>query len=558
MPALEKPPQTPPPVAPPPGRATRNGLRLDSCPICRSRRTYYAFSVPSARVVRCVDCDFLHLNPQPSDETLGRIYGADYFCGAGDPELGKQVEALKTATAELYLDALGEAGIRTGRLLEIGCGDGYFLAAAERRGFEVVGVEYSEHAVARARSRLTRGMVHVGELATAPLAEGSFDVCVLADVIEHVRDPRQFLVTVWSRLAPGGRVLIATPTTDSWSARLMGSRWMEFKTEHISYFNHRSLRSLLWQTGFEAVTFAPGRKILSLDYVAAHFARYPVPLWSGLVHTIRRLAPRGLAARPVAIAGSGMLALATKGTRRSRPLLSIVVPAYNERATIGELLAALAEKEIPGVDKEVIVVESNSTDGTRELVQQAATQHGFRVILEDRPRGKGAATRAGIAAATGDVVMIQDADLEYDMDDYEVLLDPILAGRESFVLGARHGGRSWKMRQFNDQPLHAFVLNCAHWTFTALIDLSLWIGLRDPFTMYKVFRRDCLNGLTLRCNRFDFDWELLIKLIRKGHRPIELPVNYRSRSFKEGKKIRMFRDPITWIIAWAKSRFGPL
>ena len=92
----------------------------------------------------------------------------------------------------------------------------------------------------------------------------------------------------------------------------------------------------------------------------------------------------------------------------------------------------------------------------------------------------------------------------------------------------------------------------------ALINASLGIWLRDPFTMYKVFRRECLEGLTFTCNRFDFDWELLIKLIRRGYRPIEIPITYRSRSFKQGKKIRLLYDPLTWLVAWARARFGSL
>ena len=148
------------------------------------------------------------------------------------------------------------------------------------------------------------------------------------------------------------------------------------------------------------------------------------------------------------------------------------------------------------------------------------------MILEEKPRGKGRAVRTGLAAATGDIIMIQDADLEYNLNDYEVLLAPIIAGRQTFVLGARHGSGGWAIRKFTDQPVHAFILNLAHWSFTLLINLSLGIWLRDPFTMYKVFRRDCLEGLTFTCNRFDFDWELLMKLIRKGHRPIEIPVTY--------------------------------
>jgi glycosyltransferase involved in cell wall biosynthesis len=235
-----------------------------------------------------------------------------------------------------------------------------------------------------------------------------------------------------------------------------------------------------------------------------------------------------------------------------------VVPVFNEAATTRQTLAALLDKEIPGLQIEILIVESNSTDGSREIVLGFREHPRVRIILEDRPSGKGHAVRAGFAAATGDILLIQDADLEYDLADYESLLAPIMAGRQAFVLGSRHGRGGWAIRKFSDQPFRALVLNLAHWTFTLLINASLGIWLKDPFTMYKVFRRECLNGLTFTCNRFDFDWELLIKLVRNGYRPIEIPITYRSRSFQQGKKIRMFRDPFTWLIAWGKARFGPL
>jgi len=206
----------------------------------------------------------------------------------------------------------------------------------------------------------------------------------------------------------------------------------------------------------------------------------------------------------------------------------------------------------------VVIVESNSTDGSREIVLSYRDHPRVKLILEDRPRGKGHAVRAGFAQAVGDILLIQDADLEYDLADYEILLQPILAGRQAFMLGSRHGRGGWAIRKFSDQPVQAFVLNTAHWFFTSLINISLGIWLKDPFTMYKVFRRECLDGLTFECNRFDFDWELLIKLIRKGYRPVEIPITYSSRSFKAGKKIRVFRDPLTWLRAWAKARFGRL
>jgi glycosyltransferase involved in cell wall biosynthesis len=238
--------------------------------------------------------------------------------------------------------------------------------------------------------------------------------------------------------------------------------------------------------------------------------------------------------------------------------LTVIVPVFNELGTVREALAALLAKEITGVQIEIVIVESNSTDGSRDIVLGYQGHPRVKIILESTPRGKGHAVRAGLAAATGDIILIQDADLEYDLNDYEVLLAPLIAGRQMFVLGSRHGPGGWAIRKFDDQPFHALVLNLAHWSFTLMINAALGIWLRDPFTMYKVFRRECLEGLTFESNRFDFDWELLMKLVRKGYRPIEIPISYKSRSFKEGKKVSMIRDPLTWLVAVVKYRFVKL
>ncbi len=238
--------------------------------------------------------------------------------------------------------------------------------------------------------------------------------------------------------------------------------------------------------------------------------------------------------------------------------VSVVIPVYNEIPTVRAALDALVAKRIAGYELQLIIVESNSTDGSRDVVLSYHGRPGVSVILEEAARGKGHAVRAGLAAATGDIIMIQDADLEYDLADYEKLLAPIASGEQAFVLGTRHSRKGWAIRKFTDQKIRAAVLNLAHWTFTLMINASLGIWLTDPFTMYKVFRRDCLRGLRLECNRFDFDWELLIKLVRKGYRPVEIPVSYRSRSFSEGKKVSMFRDPVSWMYALAKYRFQPL
>jgi glycosyltransferase involved in cell wall biosynthesis len=238
--------------------------------------------------------------------------------------------------------------------------------------------------------------------------------------------------------------------------------------------------------------------------------------------------------------------------------VSVIVPVYNEISTVRPALDALTAKRIEGYSLHLIIIESNSTDGSRDAVLAYRGLPNVTVILEGSPKGKGHAVRAGLAAARGDIIMIQDADLEYDLADYEKLLAPIVAGEHAFVLGSRHTKKGWAIRKFTDQKLHALVLNLAHWTFTLMINASLGVWLNDPFTMYKVFRRDCITGLKFECNRFDFDWELLIKLVRKGYKPIEIPVSYHSRSFKEGKKVSMFRDPLTWMLALVKYRFQPL
>lgn len=494
-------------------------------------------------------------NPQPSDPELAAIYSADYFLGAATAEGRAATREMKRATARQYLAEIQRyAGAATGRLLEIGCGDGDFLVEAEAAGFHVTGVEYAPAACAQARARLARGTIVCGELETAGLDAAQFDRCVLSDVIEHVRDPLAFLREIHRLLKPGGVIFIATPSLASWSARLLREDWMEFKPEHLTYFDPKTLETALFRTGFHQVLARPGWKVLTFDYVAKHFERFPVPVFTPLLRFLGGLLPAGVRKKERRVVASGMAVFARKTAVVERRKLSVVLPAFNEARTFVPLVEAVLAKEIPGLDVEVVVVESNSTDGTRELALKYQDHPRVRLVLEDRPRGKGHAVRAGLAQATGDFILIQDADLEYDLEDYDALLEPLIAGRAAFTLGARHGGSAWKMRQFTGQPLLSTALNAGHWFFTTLVNVLFLQRLKDPFTMFKVFRRDCLFGLRFECNRFDFDYELLIKLLRKGYQPLELPVNYRSRSFKEGKKVSLIGDPISWLKVCARLR----
>jgi glycosyltransferase involved in cell wall biosynthesis len=230
---------------------------------------------------------------------------------------------------------------------------------------------------------------------------------------------------------------------------------------------------------------------------------------------------------------------------------------YNEAETAGTAIERVLAVDIPDVEIELVVVESNSTDGTREIVTAHAEDPRVRLVLQDGPRGKGAAVREGFQHATGDIILIQDADLEYSVDDYPKLIEPIVSGEVDFTLGCRHvPGRP--VRVMDESRFVALVVNSAHWVFAWMFNVTYGTKLRDPFTMYKVFRRECIEGVEFVADRFDFDFELAGKLVRLGYEPIEIPVEYNARSFDGGKKVRFFRDPPTWVAACLRFRFSSL
>jgi glycosyltransferase involved in cell wall biosynthesis len=226
---------------------------------------------------------------------------------------------------------------------------------------------------------------------------------------------------------------------------------------------------------------------------------------------------------------------------------SVIVPVYNEVATVGTLLERLAI-QCSFHDLEVVVVESNSLDGSREVVQEMAKIHNFKLILEDVPRGKGAAVAVGLQAASGEILLIQDADLEYDVSDYQKLLEPLLSDRFDVVLGSRHSSGS-RIRKMHGERFNTFITNLGHQLFARLFNAVYGTNFRDPFTMFKVFKVSALSSYNFKCRRFDFDIELLAKLVLSGNRIAEIPVSYTSRGFKQGKKVRRVRDPFTWMRA---------
>jgi glycosyltransferase involved in cell wall biosynthesis len=237
--------------------------------------------------------------------------------------------------------------------------------------------------------------------------------------------------------------------------------------------------------------------------------------------------------------------------------LSIIVPVYNEKATFPILIEKVLSVALPrGLEKEIVIVEGGSTDGTREEVRRFEGRPGIKIVWEEAPRGKGAAVRAGLAEITGDLVLIQDGDLEYDIADYPRLLEPLLDGTCDVMFGSRlMNFKTWQFRRFGGlDRTYGLIVNFGGALFTWLFNTLYGTKLTDGATMFKIFRAADLKGLVLKSDVFDYDWEISAKLAKKGARFSELPVAYKARSRAEGKKIRFWRDGTRVLIAILRYR----
>jgi len=220
---------------------------------------------------------------------------------------------------------------------------------------------------------------------------------------------------------------------------------------------------------------------------------------------------------------------------------SVVIPCFNERETINELIDRV---NAVGVETEVIVVDDCSTDGTRELLQQRVQERGDIILhLRDRNGGKGAAVQDGLRRANGDVVIIQDADLEYDPADYPALLRPIQTGKAKVVYGSRFLGEHKAMY---------FWHSVGNQSLTLLCNLLFDTTLTDMETCYKVFTIDIARHMRLREPRWGFDPEITARILKMGNRIYEVPISYAGREFNEGKKIT-WRDG--FVVLWTLLRY---
>ena len=234
--------------------------------------------------------------------------------------------------------------------------------------------------------------------------------------------------------------------------------------------------------------------------------------------------------------------------------LSIIIPVFNEVSSVGKVVDRIKNVNL-NIEHEIILVDSGSSDGSTELIRKISVTPNVKSIFLKKNLGKGYCIREALKASSGEIILIQDADLEYDPADYRSLLAPLLERETKFVLGSRHlKAKTWRIRTTSRKSYYMEFINFGSEFLTRIFCYLYSVRLTDTQTMYKVFYRNLLRDDELTCNGFDLDFEILSLLVLKGHVPEEIPVSYVSRTVDEGKKLRFFKDGLAALFTIIRIR----
>jgi LSD1 subclass zinc finger protein len=521
---------------------SRANARFISCPVCRADAERYLFYERGARFVQCRSCDTVFVNPPPREL---RDYFDVHAAGNATIEDREHVrtglnDVLRCAT-DVHLAHRGSPPARVviaGRMPDdLSIPDDLNIASSAP--IDAVRLTHDE----------TLRLVHEADVSPIVEAIGDdVDLVVLNHLLEACPRAADVVAALASRLPSRALLVVVYSNTASLPGRLLRRHWRRFFHWRAVYFNSENLRGMVEREGLRLVR----QSGMNTSYTLSRALDLVLP--GTRAASLARSA--GLSAATLrAPTGTHVSIFEHGGDSESSELLSVVVPVFDEAAYVRGVLDELLARTFV-IPHEVIAVESNSTDGTREIVQSYEGSPGLRIIYEDRPRGKGSAVRRGLKAATGTIVLIQDADFEYDFEDYDALLEPILQRRTSFVLGSRSLGLDdWKVRRFGRSRVKGFLMNVAQLGFARIFNVLYQQRVTDVATMFKVFRRECIEGAEFVAERFNFDIELACTIVNNGYSPMEVPVNYVARGFDEGKKVEFRRDFLPVVLMFFRCRF---
>lgn len=521
-----------------PSAAVRTARASDlfvPCPACGAETSAHLFHRRGVRFVRCSACAAVYASPVGAPRE-------SYFdiARVGQHQNPQDKARLLSDFDELVGRLCARFRAKHGR-------DPVGAVVAGRTLPELAQGEHARAVGLRVVAIDDAGFDHLRRTGEAPeliAAVGAAELVILNELLEATLRASHFAEVLRGAVRESAWVAVVYANLESMPARLLRRHWPHFFDYKSVYFNRENLVHLFYRSGFALATQLRRPEHLSVGYVAERFG-------TALPAAAREI--------PVALpTGAHVAVFAPRDKARADTAgekLSILFPCFNEERTVREVLEALLAKDVK-IEKEIVVVESNSTDNTREIVRSFEGRPGIKVVYEEKPRGKGHAVKTALEHATGSIILIQDADFEYDLDDYDALLEPILQRKTSFVLGSRSLGLDdWKVRKYASTPVKGFLLNFAQVVFAETFNALYQQNTTDVNTMFKVFRRECLDGVSLESNGFNLDIELVCKIVKGGYSPMEVPVNYVARGFEDGKKISFVRDAFPSYWAFFKFRF---
>ena len=427
------------------------------------------------------------------------------------------------------------------KILDVGCGSGYFLKRLKEKGAHAYGVDPHFKAVGNAKKK-SNATVVLGSADSISFASNSFDVVCALDVLEHCKDDAKAVTELKRVLKPSGYAIITVPALQS-----LWTKQDERLHHHRRYAKHE-LSQLISELGeikklsfYNTLLFpliAPFKCIKRL-FPSLDTKEEAEIASRGIINTLlHRIfsCEKAILSRMNMPIGISLISVSKHCSIQENSLpwslmkVSIIIPCYNEKTTIREIVSRVKASPIPE-EKEIIIIDDCSSDGTRDILKELEHE-GITVVYQEKNQGKGAALRAGFAKVTGDVCIIQDADLEYNPQEYERLLKPIRDGHADVVYGSRFVGSDAHRVLYYWHSLGNKFL-------TWLSNMFTNINLTDMETCYKVFKTPVIKEILplLKSDRFGFEPEITARLAKRRVRIYEVGISYQGRTYEEGKKI---------------------